>query len=95
MLAILPLMFILFGIGITFALLQILLPIFIAGVIALFIAFAILLTVLSRKNFFTKYKSGWKRTASKLVKIGIIGNDRKCLLFLHLHIPKNPFTYLK
>ena len=66
MLAFLPLAFILLGIGITLALLKILLPIFIAGAVVLFIAFAILLTVLSRKNFFTSDDSGWKRTAIKL-----------------------------
>ena len=94
MLAILPLAFILLGLGITFAFLQILLTIFVAGAIVLFIAFAILLTVLSRKNFFTRYDSGWKRTASKLVKISIIAEmiGNVCCfciciyLKIHLHI---------
>ncbi|SFU72359.1 hypothetical protein SAMN04487886_111910 [Clostridium sp. DSM 8431] len=72
MILLLPLILIFMGIGFALALLETLLPIFIIGAVVLFIGFAILLTVLSRKNFFTRYESGLKRIASKLIKVIII-----------------------
>lgn len=72
MIILFPLFLILIGIEITLAILKILLPIFTIAAVVLFICFAILLKVLTRKNFFTRYKYGWKRIASKLIKVCLI-----------------------